>query len=128
VVDDKIEVEINDKDLRIDTHRSSGAGVAAVQARRQSSHPPSPISDAIANCEQRGGTKFDGFPDASLCDERPDRRSDPLTIRLIERGIGLHVTMQRLGILEIYISNAPSPDALDPVNLDGAQAGGAHLG
>jgi hypothetical protein len=71
------------------------------------SHPPSQISDAIANCDQNGGAKLDSLPGASLCDELPDRRSDPLTIRLIERRIGLHVTMQRLSIIEIYIPNAP---------------------
>jgi hypothetical protein len=41
------------------------------------------ISDAIANRDQHGGTKFDSLPDASLGDEGPDRRSGPLTIRLI---------------------------------------------
>jgi hypothetical protein len=75
--------------------------------RRGVSHPSSRISDAIANCDQHGDAKLDSLPDASLCDERPDRRSDSLTIRLIERRIGLYVTMQRLGIFEIYISNAP---------------------
>jgi hypothetical protein len=97
-------------------------------SRDQSSSPPSRISDATANCDQHGGAKLDRHPDAPLCDERPDRRPDPLTIRLIERRIGLHVTMQRLGILEIRISDATPPDALDPVKLEGAQAGGAHLG
>ena len=85
-------------------------------------------SDAVPNRNEHRRTKLDALPNAPFCDERPDRRSDPLTIRLLERRIGLHVTMQRLGILEIYISNAPPPDALDPVNLDGAQAGGDHLG
>jgi hypothetical protein len=65
------------------------------------------MSDAVANRDQHWGAKLDSLPDAPLCDERPDRRFDPLTIRLIERRIGLHVTMQRLGILEIYISDAP---------------------
>ena len=42
------------------------------------------------------------------------------------RGAGRY--LQRLGIIEIYISNTPPPDALDLVNLEGAQAGGAHFG
>jgi hypothetical protein len=86
------------------------------------------MSVAAANCNEHRCAKLDSFPNGTFCDERPDRRPDPLAIRLIEGRVGWHVTMQCLGIREICISNAPSLDALDAVNLDGAQAGSAHLG
>jgi hypothetical protein len=65
------------------------------------------MSDAVANRDERWRAKLDSLPNAPFCDERPDRRPDPLAIRVIERRVGLHVTMQGLGILEIGVSNAP---------------------
>jgi hypothetical protein len=36
------------------------------------------MSDAVPNCNEHRGTKLDSLPNAPFCDERPDRRLDPL--------------------------------------------------
>ena len=67
--------------------------------------PESRMSDPVANRDEHRRAKLDSLPNAPFCDERRDRRPDPLAIRRIERRVRLHVTMKGLGILEIGISN-----------------------